>query len=157
MQVIEVLALEQFTGLFEKIAKILPLNRIHGYQIPVWRLEIDPDLVVLIYQFDLAHEVPLFLLDNIFPHIKSVVALSTKENFGEWKFPSGVDERLNDLSGKAAVVLAIADAENSLFEYIVNNGLYLGKKGRMVFWNPVDRESIKRVWKMVLSDLMIVP
>ena len=157
MQIIETLVLEQHEGLFDILSGFLALDFIDELDVPVFRLEIDPELVILIYKLNAEQQVRNELLDNIFPHLKSVIIASERDSFGEWNFTPAISERLNTLEGEAAVILALEQSKDLMEkspDYIIENGFSLGKRSRLLFWNPENKDSIKKVWKIAWGDLL---
>lgn len=157
MQILETLTVEQKDGLFKRVIKWLPYELIKGYQLPVYRVEVDAETVLFIYRWKKDQKVKDALMERVLPHIKSMVILTDHENFSQQNIPTMISERLQQLEAGAAIVVAFAcegDMTGELPEYVNEKGLYLGKRSRFVFWHPQDRESVLKIWQTAWGELL---
>jgi hypothetical protein len=156
MTIIEIIMLEQSPGVYSKLIQHFSFDIINSYDIPVLRLEIDPELVVLIYRFNMEVQPRETLLDNIFPHIKSIIVLTGGEDLQNLVFPENLVERLSEYFNRIPTIIAVPESNGGILKvpaYIEEHGLYLGPGNRMVFFNEESRESVQRVWKLTLVGL----
>ncbi len=158
MQILETLVVEQTDGLFGKLAEALPFIPITDLEIPVFRMEVNPDVVILVYKLNDGQQVSDVLMEHVLPHVKSAVFLANREAYSEWQSSPRVTELLPELEKRAAVVIALATSPEwteQMADYIAENGMYLAERSRLMFWNPEERESLLQVWKKCWGDLLL--
>jgi hypothetical protein len=158
MDILEVLVLEHEKEFATKLLLPFSVDSITDFKIPVYRMEISPELVILIYKINSDISIHPSILDHIFPHLKSIIILSDGDIFKHWKFSAEITEKLNQYLDKLPSVLAITEEENreKLPEYILNNGLFLGPKSRMLILDLGKSDRVKQVWKLAMGDLMSI-
>lgn len=156
MQIIETLVVEQSPEMFSGIAEILTLSDLKQVEVPIYRFEVDPDLVILIYRLNSERRIKKEILDSILPHLKLVILLSDKKSFSAEELASFVPEQLMSRQGDVPFILALREKNGEILlpDKIKQHGLFLGEKSRMMFWNPDDPTSILRIWEEGWGDLL---
>ncbi|GAB4366496.1 MAG: hypothetical protein Kow0042_06440 [Calditrichia bacterium] len=157
MTIVETLAIQSKEGLFESLSSPLNLNPVEGLDFPVYRLEINPEMVILIYQITGEQEIPDALWENIHRHLKAVLFISERDTFGDWEPSPMILDKLLDLEERTAMLIALESDEDwteQIPDYISQKGLFLGEKARLLFWQGEDRDSQLKVWEMVWGELL---
>ncbi|UCF65259.1 MAG: hypothetical protein JSW33_05360 [bacterium] len=154
MKIIDVLLLEQAQGLFEKFAQGIAVQKVEDSRVQVYRLEIDPQLIILFYVGEINNKMPAYLVENIGPGLKRIIWLLDDQQFSDMK----AVEEYGSMVGQfdelipAAVVLKTDHSKwGKMAENLVNEGLFLGNHSRLYFWNQdIERDAL-RIWKSIWS------
>lgn len=157
MKIIETMVLSQNQRIFEDLGKNLSLSYVDTLELPVYRLELDPQLVILFYVITPELKVNKLLFDSIIPHITCVLLVSNRDSYDKLRFPENIAEDAEALLDSVVSVIAFEDGENweeQLPDYINKEGLYLGEQGRLLFWNKEDVENTGRIWKVAFGKLL---
>jgi hypothetical protein len=158
MIILETLAIEQQPDLFDSLSQPLGLTLVNDQDFSVYRLEINPDIVILIYKLSAEEGVRTELLDNISMHLKTVLVVADPVDLGESKFPLVLTDWLLQLEKRVPITVAAPFLEYDRYQrpkYLADDGLYLGEKSRLIFWRQDDRESILDVWKRVWGETLL--
>jgi hypothetical protein len=154
MKIVELLILEHEEGLFTKFANGIPIKILEDYDFPVYRLEIDPSLVLMFYVFNTQQGVPIHLLENIVPSLKRILWFSEEEKFVTLVPPDGYRELLEEYEDiiPSAVVLSMEeDKLPEMSEALLHQGCYLGDQSRLYLWNQNDPQNSRRIWQLIWS------
>jgi hypothetical protein len=152
MKLIEALFIEQNNDLFGILSEVLPVVPLSDSKLPAFRLEIDPELVLLLYRIDSENSLSPEILDNIFPHLERIVLLVSLEDVDRFNIPELVERKINEYPVSVPAMVAMALNEKSvpsLKKQILEKGLYLGEKNRLFFWNPAQHGESLRIWKNI--------
>ena len=95
MQILEILVFEDREGLFSEFSQFLPLAKLEQSHLPAFRLEIDRNLVLLIYCVDKDQKFSQEHLKNVFPHLSRIILLSDQQNFLNLDLPEVFQDLLN--------------------------------------------------------------
>ncbi|NOQ98124.1 MAG: hypothetical protein GQ561_08160 [Calditrichae bacterium] len=154
MKIYEIMILEHEEKLFTKFAQGIPVKMLEEYDFPVYRLEIDPSLVLIFYVFELQYIPPIHFLENIFPSLKRIIWLSREQQFMNLLPPDEYKkffEQFEDII-PSAVVLAVADDNlPEMSEALLHQGCYLGDQSRLYLWNEKDPQNSRRIWQLIWS------
>ena len=154
MNILEIIILEQEEGLFRKFAREIPLQLLNEYDFPVYRLEIDPNLVLIFYIFEVQTRYSAYFLENIFPSIKRVIWLSSEQNFIDLVPADEFIELLEQFEDTipSAVILGVGDDKMTMMsEALLHQGCYLGDQSRLYLWNQGDPQNSRQIWQLIWS------
>jgi hypothetical protein len=115
-------------------------------------LEIDKNLVLLIYCVDNTQNFSQEHLKNVFPHLSRFILLSDQQNFLNLNFSEDFQALYNEYDPYIAstVVLAGDSSERKQpVEAKMRSGFYLNKDSRLFFWNQDQPEDRNRIWQMM--------
>lgn len=159
MHIVETLLLPESAKLLRDLLKDVPFRLITETPFPVYRLEIDPEMVILLHVLLPGANIPEAFIEDISHHIRSLIFLrddSDRPESGDYL--SEMEARFTELRPQPAFVLA-KQVPTELLEktadYLKKNGHYLGPKSRMTLWNPDNRESVLRVWRTAWGPLLL--
>lgn len=158
MKIIEVLVVEQEKGLFQEIARTVPLSQVEGFRYPAFRLEIDPELIIYFYVIDSSVIPAIDFLEDIFPHIKRILILGVESAFRKWNFSDELVQLLEqhyEIIPTILVLVVEGDKRAQRGEVIFNSGFYLGHKSRLVNWERGNREQVSRIWEIVWNPVIL--
>lgn len=156
MNILEIAILEQEEGLFSKFTQEIPIHLLTEYDFPVYRVEIDPNLVLIFYIFDIQKRFPVYLLENIIPSLKRIIWLSSEQNFIDLMPPDEIKELFQQFEDAipSAVILGVGDEKMTMMsEALLHQGCYLGDQSRLYLWNEGDPQSSRRIWQLIWSVL----
>ena len=156
MQIIESLILEQDGGSLDTLLELLPVESVIGHELPIKRLEVNPDLIVMFYIIRPNREIKSEIIDRVFPHLKSVLVLSGGDEFSEANLPMGCLDRFKSLN-KNCLVITAAKVNNAHFNslpiILKHNGFYLDSRSRLIPWCEENKESHQNVWQSLWGIL----
>ncbi len=158
MKIIEVLVVEQEKGLFQEIARNVPLSQAEGFRYPTFRLEIDPELIIYFYVIDSSVIPAADFLEDIFPHIKRILILGVESAFRKWNFSDELVQLLEqhyEIIPTVLVLVMEEDKRAQRGEVIFHSGLYLGKRSRLVNWERGNKEQLSRIWEMFWNPVTL--
>lgn len=157
MKIFETLILSQEAQFFEELTSFLKLENEKIMDLDVYRLEIDEDLVFLMYHLDPERKIPRGVLEHLGPHLTAFLVITNGE-FGEIlpSTISTINDLAKDLSGTPTIMAIRADTrlKSLLNETVGRDGLYLCQKGRVVFWDPDSPATKKQVFQLLWKDLL---
>jgi hypothetical protein len=148
----ETLVIEQKKGLFDKLSGCLELHELVDFNLPVYRLEIDPDIAIYFYLLNKEIKPQETILDNIFPHIKNIILLSRYDDFKNWQLPENLSKRLNEIEDGISfyvITLINEDLKHTFSKEILNQGFLISAAGRLLLWDSSDEKNAKHIWKTV--------
>jgi hypothetical protein len=155
MQILELLVYEENEGLFSEFSQFLPLVKVAQQNLPTYRLEIDRQLVLLVYYLSKDQNYSLQYLKNVFPHLTRLLWLSNKKGFEDLTLPEELQAiyEENDSSLPSTIVLA-ADRHSTEAESdsIMETGFNLNTNSRLIFWNREDQENVHRIWQKMWGE-----
>jgi len=154
MNILEIMILEEEGGLFGNFAREIPLQLLNEYDFPVYRLEIDPDLVLIFYIFEVQKRYPVHFLENIFPSLKRIIWLSSERKFIDMMPPDEFNELLEQFEDTipSAVILGVGDDKMTMMsEALLHRGCYLGEQSSLYLWNQEDPQSSRQIWQLIWS------
>ena len=154
MNILEIMILEQEEGLFRKFAREIPFQLLDEYDFPVYRLEIDPNLVLIFYIFIVQTRYPDHFLENIFPSLKRIIWLSSEQKFIELVPTDEFMELLEQFEDTipSAVILGVGDDKLTMMsEALLHQGCYLSDQSRLYLWNQGDPQSSRQIWQLIWS------
>ena len=152
MNIIETLVIEQEDGLFFKLSDEVPFTHIKEYEIPIYRLQVDHELVIMIYRLTTGKKIPFEILDNLFPYIRRILVLASGESIDQWQFPEELMTRINNGNGevlKFLILLSEIKDSHDFKKDILQKGLEPEKFTRLIYCNPTNRDMIKQTWKLI--------
>jgi len=154
MKIIEVLLLAQNEVFLEEMMHPISSNKdtFMGYR--VYRWEVNPDLIILIYAISLEKEISKKFLDHIKSHLYGfllVVDESFKYNLG-MGLPvlEQFGSKMKELPFMIAVKLEMEKLD-LLKEPLRKKGFILEEMSKMRFWNITDLKSVVEVWNDLFS------
>jgi hypothetical protein len=156
MKIIEALFIEQNNDLFGILSEVLPVVPLTDSKLPAFRLEIDPELILLLYRIESENILSSEILDNIFPHLERIVLLVSPEDIARFNIPEPVEQKMKEYPVPVPTMVAVAlrgKSGLSLKKQILENGLYLGDKNRLFFWNPEQPAESVRIWKNIWTKI----
>jgi hypothetical protein len=156
MKIIEILVLEEGQGLFLDISRRLPLVKMDDSPFPVFRLEIDPELVIYFYLFDSSAIIQTDFIEDVLPHISRIMILSGDTSFRRWNFSEELSQLLEQYLEiiPTMVVLAAETGKRILRpEVLFETGLYLGKDTRLLNWERGKEDNIAQIWSIFWGKL----
>jgi hypothetical protein len=154
MKIFEILIFEHEEGLFSKFAQGIPIKILDNYDFPVYRLEVDPSFVIILYIFEINNEIPIYFLENIIPSLKRIIWLSREQNFRELTPPANYRELIekNEHIIPSAVILSVGeDNLLKMSEILLYQGCYLGDQSRLYLWNDGDQQNSRQIWQLIWS------
>lgn len=160
MKIIEVLVIEQEKGLFQEIARGLPLNQVESFRYPAFRLEIDTELIIYFYVIDSSVIPATDFLEDIFPHIKRMLILGVESAFRKWNFSEQLVQLLEqhyEIIPTVLVLVVEAEKHVQRSEVIFNSGLYLGNKSRLMNREQGNKEQVSRIWDILWNPVNLEP
>ena len=159
MKLMETLLFSQDEELFEGIISRVPFQQQTVMNIPVYRLEIDEDIAMLVYHFPLDASLPGQTLTRLKPHIRATLILVHESLVEENPYRGEEYEKfimeLSDIPTVIAVRMKMKNL-NYLNEVIRNEGLHLTEQGKIVFWHPLYKPSLLNVWQTLWCDVQQV-
>jgi hypothetical protein len=152
MVILESLIVEWQEGLLKQILEVLPHLRLEDYPFPIYRVELDADLVLYLYQF--TDNKPQFepIYQNVLPHLSNCTVLTKSEVLHKGQFDEDILQNINGLSSNIPVIIAaIPDWENDTQynEKALSGGLTLGSSHRLFFCDFSSVDQIKRLLKQI--------
>lgn len=152
MKVIETLLIEQENGLFEILTEGIPFAHMNFFNVPVYRLQIEPDLVILLYKLDENTGISVEILNNIFPYLKRIILISSGESFHKWRLPKTLVEYIKNVNGdvpKFLILLSKSHVDANIKNSFLKDDLLPARFTREIFCRPEDKNMIRQTWKMV--------
>jgi hypothetical protein len=152
MQILEILVFEDREGLFSEFSQFLPLAKVEQSHLPAFRLEIDRNLVLLIYCVDKNQNFSQEHLKNIFPHLSRFILLSDQQNFLNLNFSEDFQALYNEYDpfiASTIVLAGVSSERRQPAEPEMQPGYYLNKDSRLFFWNQDQPEDRNRIWQMM--------
>ena len=155
MTIIETLVIEQNQNLFAELAAPLPLQKIQEKGFAVYRWEVDPDTVILIYHLHETSEIKASILENILPFVKATLIVAESKTFETWEYPAYLQERVGEIEATPSFVVALRAPENERerAEWEEKKNYFLGHNARLLFWNN-EKESKINIWKWLWVNLL---
>jgi hypothetical protein len=140
----------------DKFLSFLPFEKKEILDLNVYRYAIDENLSFLIYDFDLEKGMPSSLIFHLKPHLSGQLLIGD-ENFHKiLTSKNDLIHLLTNNSVKNSTVVATKigkEMYDELDDIIKEEGLYLGEKDRLYFWNEFDTDSLKGAWHLLLAKL----
>lgn len=155
MKIIEYLFIDDNTGLFSVLSHNLPLEQIPDSSPATYRLEIDTDLVLLIYLLNTESEIPGSFMEQVFPGLARMVWLTSEENLGNQEIPDIIREKVEDEETTVPVIILIAvekDMVPELAGRFSEKGYFLDENSRLIIWNRRGDDH-KNIWKSVFGRI----
>ncbi len=148
MTIIETLVIEQGENLFKELAAPLPLREIQREGFSVFRWEVDPETVVLLYHLNPTSEIKTAVLENILPFLKAALIVAESEEFDHWEYPDFLQEKIEQIESVDSFVIALRapEGEKEKAEWEEKKNYFLGHNARLLFWNH-EKESKINIWK----------
>ncbi len=158
MQIIETMVVAQSEEKFQVLSQPLPLKIVPDTPLTTYRLEIHPEIVLLIYLVSTLDDYRKKLLAHVAPHLKSVVFLPNRKPIHHWSEAVDVLSLLSR-KGENVPMLVLAELHEedfaSVSRVIREKGLFLEENARLIFWNSGEKESILQVWQTVWGKMML--
>lgn len=156
MKIEEILIIGVDPDLKDTFLSRLPLDgqRIHG--VDIYQLEIDMDLRIFFYDFDLSHQIPIEFMEHIRPHLSGVLIIGDSDiSLHSGTKADLVNDIIKELENIPVVVAAVMNGKNrnTISQAFNESGLYLSKNSRLYFWKYEDVKSIRAIWRSLLVDL----
>jgi hypothetical protein len=152
MVILESLIVEWHEGILKQILEILPHSRLEDYTFPVYRVELDADLVLYLYQFTDNKPYYESIYQNILPHLNNCIVLAKSEVLHKGQFDENILQKIDELPQDTPIVIAaIPDWENE-FKYnekSLSGGLTLGSSHRLFFCDFTSSDQIKQLLKQI--------
>jgi hypothetical protein len=152
MVILESLIVEWHEDLLKRILEVLPHSQLEDYPFPVYRVELDADLVLYLYQF--TDDKPQFepIYQNVSPHLHNCTILAKGEVLHKGQFDEQIMQKIDELPSDIPIAIAvIPDRENEIKynEKALSGGLTLGKSHRLFFCDFSSRDQIKQLLKQI--------
>ncbi len=156
MRILETLLISQTPEIFEEVISGLPFRRQEFMNLESYRLEIDDDLAILLYHLPLSEPLPYEVIEQIQPYLQAILLVVhgkiVEENpFSESDYEQWIMD-MGELPIEVAVRMEMKNL-NYLNDIIREEGLYLSKQGKIIFWHPLLKPSQLNVWKAVWAHL----
>ena len=155
MQILEILVFEDKKGLFSEFSQFLPLEKVEQSHLPAFRLEIERNLVLLIYCVDKDQKFSQEHLKNVFPHLSRFILLSDQQNFLNLDLPDVFQDLYNEYDPYIASTIVLAGDSGERIQPVESEGrpgYYLNKDSRLFFWNQNQPEDRNRIWQMMWEE-----
>ncbi len=154
MTLIETLIIEQGEELFKELASLLPFKEIQREGFAIYRWEVDPDTVILIYHLNQSSKIKAAVLENILPFIKAAMIIAESEAFDGWEYPDYLQDKIEKIEAAESFVIALRapEGEQEKAEWEEKKNYYLGHNARLLFWNN-EKESKINIWKWLWVKL----
>ena len=156
MKILETAVLSQMPQLIEELTASLRLKKESVAGIDVFRLEVEPDFIILLYDLSVEKELPGEVVVHLKDHLSALLILFD-EVISELPEDgaSFIDGLAKDLVHKPTVVAVRSEtAKVQKVNLTTNgNGFYLSNFGRILFWHPELSESQKQVWHTLWGTL----
>ena len=158
MKILETAIFSQQPEYLQELLSGLTVETENLLDLDVYRLEVDEDLVILIYDLSKGDKILSDVLEHLSRHLSALLIITDENVSGiSANVSSLLDELAGELSDKA-VVVAVRSAEKSLQalnEPLTESGFYLSEKGRVIFWNPENPATVQRIWDMIWNTLQV--
>ena len=156
MKILETAVVAERAELLGELAAELPLQKERILDIDVYRLEIDEDLVILMYHLDEDQKMAPEMMDHLQEHLGAFLVVADNPG-GNGFFPGAeaAEELARRLEGRPTVVAVKSDADalKLLNADIRSAGFFLSPKGRVMFWNAASPASRRQVWNTLWQSL----
>lgn len=140
----------------DTLLSILPLDGERILNVDIYQMEIDTDLMIMLYDLDFSQEIPPQFLEHIKPHLSGILIV------GDWTLSAesipGMDF-VNDLIKTfpdIPVIMGVCmdgEDQSAIAVDVENRGLNLSQNSLVVFWKSDDVNSMKNIWRGLLVDL----
>lgn len=156
MKILETAVVAERAALLDELAAELPLEKERILDIDVYRMEIDEDLVILMYHLAGEQKISLEIVAHLQEHLGAFLVVADNSG-GNGFFPDAeaAEELARLLEGRPTVVAVKTEAGalKSLNEDIRSAGFFLAEKGRVMFWNTASPASRRQVWNTLWQAL----
>lgn len=156
MKILETALFAQQPRYLQELLSDLTLEEETVLGLDVFRLEVDEDLAILIYDLSKVDKILPDILEHLSRHL-SALLIAADENVSEIpaEIAAPLDELAGELAEKAIVVAVRAGKKNlqALNAPLANSGFYLSEKGRVIFWNPDEPATVQHIWNMLWNTL----
>lgn len=156
MKILETAVVAERAELLDELAAELPLEKERLLDIDVYRMEIDEDLVILMYHLVEDQKIAPEIIDHLQEHLGAFLVIAGNPGGSEF-FPGAeaVEELARRLEGRPTVVAVKTEtaALKSLHADIRSAGFFLSEKGRVMFWNAASPASRRQVWNTLWQAL----
>jgi len=140
----------------EKFLSFLPLEKNEIFDLIVYRYAIDENLSFLVYDFDLEKGMPSSLIFHLKPHLSGQLLIGDEKLHEILTSKNDLIHLLTNNSVKNSTVVATRIHKkkyDDLDKTIKEEGLYLGERSRLYFWNEFDIDSLKSAWYLLFAKL----
>lgn len=158
MKILETIVLSQKPNYFAELMMPLAPDKINVMGIDVYRVEIDDELIIMLYDLNMEEELPADVIRHLQPHLGALLILSD----GNFESLGSEEATLLEEFGVALadrpIVLGIRSKKSELGNIpaaIIENGVYLSVKGRILFWDPSIETTKKRVLNTLWNALQV--
>ena len=155
MQILEILVFEDKAGLFSKFSEFLPLAKVEQSHFTTFRLEIDRNLILLIYCINKNQKYSQEGLKNVFPHLCRFILLSDQQDFLNLNLPEDFQLLYDEYDPYiASTIVLTGDSEerSQPAEPETKAGYYLNQNSRLFFWNLNKPEDRNRIWQQMWKE-----
>ena len=152
MVILESLIIESKEGLLYQILEVLPHDLLEDYSFPVYRIELDADLVLYLYQFTENKRQYEPIYQNVIPHLHNCTILTNTAVLRKGKLDDDVLQAMAKLPPDIPVILAaIPEWENEgiLNKELLATGFTLGSSHRLYFCDFSDKYQIKKLLRQI--------
>jgi hypothetical protein len=160
MKILETAILSRDRQLIAELTAPLAAKRETISGIETLRLEIEPELAIMLYDLNVDKKLPGEVIDHLKGHLSALLIVAD-ETIGAFSEDSVffIDELAKDLADKPTVVAIRAEPArvHKLSLTTRNKGFYLSERGRILFWHPTLAESQKQVWDTLWNTLQTTP
>ncbi len=152
MVILESLIIESKEGLLNQILKVLPHDRLEDYSFPVYRIELDADLVLYLYQFTENKRQYEPIYQNVIPHLHNCTILTKTEVLRKGQLDEDVLQEIAKLPRDIPVIIAAIpewEDQGTLANDVLTSGFTLGDSHRLYFCDFSDKDQIKKLLRQI--------
>jgi hypothetical protein len=152
MVILESLIIESKEGLLNQILEVLPHDRLEDYSFPAYRIELDADLVLYLYQFTENKRQYEPIYENVLPHLHNCTILTNTEVLRKGQLDDDTLQEMAKLPRDIPIIIAAIpdwEYEDILDKDILISGFTLGNSHRLYFCDFSDKDQIKQLLRQI--------
>jgi len=152
MVILESLILESNEGLLEQILAVLPHSRLEDYPFPVYRIELDAELVLYLYQFTERKRQYEPISENVIPHLNNCIVLTKTGLLSKGQLEDDILQEIAKIPLNVPIVIAaIPEWENEagFDKDVLTTGFTLSASHRLYFCDFNNKDRIKQLLRQI--------
>jgi hypothetical protein len=149
MEIIESLVIEQSEGLFIQLSDQMPFSLFTEHPLKIYRLEVEPDLMMYFYVLDSRKNIPIDWLLNIFPSLKRIIFLADRNGVDEWELSDILIENIQRyIPSIPSYAIIFTDKKLDRAEFF-SNELPIKENVKILCWHRSDKIIWRQIWKEI--------